>query len=235
MVQAPSRATRWRSTNAQEGPEMAAIAADEREHAAIWKRLDWACSVVRAQSSRGRRRRRPPAMSVRDESWHRAAGRSGALRAAIFGINDGLVSNLALVMGVAGASDRQPAHRARGRGRPAGRRVQHGGRRVHQHAEPAGALRAPDRARARGAAASDPRRRRTSWRRSTRPRASPATRPSSSPCASCRTRSTRSTRRSARSSGLDPDELGLAVGRGVATPSSRSALGRGHPAGRRSS
>lgn len=30
-------------------------------------------------------------------------GRSGALRAAIFGVNDGLVSNLALIMGVAGA------------------------------------------------------------------------------------------------------------------------------------
>jgi VIT1/CCC1 family predicted Fe2+/Mn2+ transporter len=32
-----------------------------------------------------------------------AGGRSGALRAAIFGANDGLVSNLALIMGVAGA------------------------------------------------------------------------------------------------------------------------------------
>lgn len=33
----------------------------------------------------------------------RAGGRSGALRAAIFGANDGLVSNLSLIMGVAGA------------------------------------------------------------------------------------------------------------------------------------
>jgi VIT1/CCC1 family predicted Fe2+/Mn2+ transporter len=33
----------------------------------------------------------------------RASGRSGALRAAIFGINDGLVSNLSLIFGVAGA------------------------------------------------------------------------------------------------------------------------------------
>lgn len=32
-------------------------------------------------------------------------GKSGALRAAIFGANDGLVSNLALIMGVAGATD----------------------------------------------------------------------------------------------------------------------------------
>src|SRR6266498_3664617 len=34
----------------------------------------------------------------------RAGGKSGALRAAIFGANDGLVSNLSLIMGVAGAS-----------------------------------------------------------------------------------------------------------------------------------
>ncbi|HEX5825059.1 MAG TPA: VIT1/CCC1 transporter family protein, partial [Candidatus Limnocylindrales bacterium] len=37
------------------------------------------------------------------ERWHRS-GRSGTLRAVIFGVSDGLVSNLALVMGVAGAS-----------------------------------------------------------------------------------------------------------------------------------
>ena len=38
------------------------------------------------------------------EQWHRAAsGNSGTLRAAIFGVNDGLVSNTSLVMGVAGA------------------------------------------------------------------------------------------------------------------------------------
>jgi len=39
---------------------------------------------------------------ARRERWHRS-GRQGSLRAAIFGMNDGLVSNLALVMGVAGA------------------------------------------------------------------------------------------------------------------------------------
>lgn len=36
------------------------------------------------------------------ERWHRSAG-GGSLRAGIFGLNDGLVSNLSLVMGVAGA------------------------------------------------------------------------------------------------------------------------------------
>lgn len=36
-------------------------------------------------------------------SEQRTGGRSGALRAAIFGVNDGLVSNLSLIFGVAGA------------------------------------------------------------------------------------------------------------------------------------
>lgn len=40
---------------------------------------------------------------MRGERWHRGDA-SGALRAAIFGVNDGLVSNLSLVMGVVGAN-----------------------------------------------------------------------------------------------------------------------------------
>jgi VIT1/CCC1 family predicted Fe2+/Mn2+ transporter len=36
------------------------------------------------------------------EGWHRRSG-SGSLRAAVFGVSDGLVSNLGLVMGLAGA------------------------------------------------------------------------------------------------------------------------------------
>jgi VIT1/CCC1 family predicted Fe2+/Mn2+ transporter len=43
------------------------------------------------------------------ERWHRSGGRSGTLRAVIFGVSDGLVSNLALVMGVAGASAQNPS------------------------------------------------------------------------------------------------------------------------------
>jgi VIT1/CCC1 family predicted Fe2+/Mn2+ transporter len=43
----------------------------------------------------------PPA--VAEESWHRAASGGGALRAAVFGVNDGLVSNASLILGVAGA------------------------------------------------------------------------------------------------------------------------------------
>jgi VIT1/CCC1 family predicted Fe2+/Mn2+ transporter len=73
-------------------PETASIAADEREHAEIWQRL------ADAKSSP-----QPSRTKARDEAWHKG-GRSGTLRAAVFGANDGLVSNLSLVMGVAGAA-----------------------------------------------------------------------------------------------------------------------------------
>jgi len=143
--------------DAQEAhPAIAAIAADEREHAEIWKQLDGdatapggaksdlaapaagatgpaadattpaagtpAAAPLRVPPGRGARRAsatalvtaaaHPPvgagdgssADSVtRGETWHRSA-RSGTLRAIIFGVSDGLVSNLSLVMGVAGAS-----------------------------------------------------------------------------------------------------------------------------------
>ena len=48
--------------------------------------------------------RAAPEQITRGEGWHRSA-RSGTLRAVIFGVSDGLVSNLSLVMGVAGASN----------------------------------------------------------------------------------------------------------------------------------
>lgn len=77
----------------------ASMSADEREHAKTFRRL----------------RDHAPATSVIDrgvisadggvnfgETWHRV-DTSGAIRAAIFGISDGLVSNTALVMGFAGS------------------------------------------------------------------------------------------------------------------------------------
>jgi len=99
---------------AQSSPEVASIAADEREHAEIWKRLsarevagDGARSEIGAAAERHGRDhaqvRRRASQIASSERWHRA-GRSGTLRAVIFGVSDGLVSNLALVMGVAGAS-----------------------------------------------------------------------------------------------------------------------------------
>jgi vacuolar iron transporter family protein len=79
--------------DSQSSPEVEAIAADEREHAEIWRKL-----------------KDPDYHPDRDiatrERWHRS-GRSGTLRAVIFGVSDGLVSNLALVMGVAGAAGEQ--------------------------------------------------------------------------------------------------------------------------------
>jgi VIT1/CCC1 family predicted Fe2+/Mn2+ transporter/rubrerythrin len=88
---------------AQASPEVEAIAADEREHAAIWVRLGAPAADF------GSRVRPVPARAsdiAATERWHRAS-RSGTLRAVIFGVSDGLVSNLALVMGIAGASSGQ--------------------------------------------------------------------------------------------------------------------------------
>jgi VIT1/CCC1 family predicted Fe2+/Mn2+ transporter len=99
---------------AQASPEVASIAADEREHAEIWKRLTAengrdamaataAAAVASAPHGDHAKARLAANQIASSERWHRA-GRSGTLRAIIFGVSDGLVSNLALVMGVAGAS-----------------------------------------------------------------------------------------------------------------------------------
>jgi len=100
-------------------PEVAAIAADEREHAVIWDQLkagkDVAAIAGAAVAATPRdgvaiaRTARSAAEIGRRETWHKAGGRSGTLRAVIFGVSDGLVSNLSLVMGVAGASAGNPS------------------------------------------------------------------------------------------------------------------------------
>jgi vacuolar iron transporter family protein len=90
---------------AQADPAVASIAADERQHAEIWQRLDAGLPGLAADAD-GNASLSTTAVGVpprAEESWHRA-GRTGTLRAAIFGANDGLVSNLSLVMGVAGAA-----------------------------------------------------------------------------------------------------------------------------------
>jgi vacuolar iron transporter family protein len=68
----------------------AAMAIDERSHARVLTRL---------RESRGSD---DPRSIQRRERWHRG-DRSGALRAAVFGVNDVLVSNTSLVMGFAGS------------------------------------------------------------------------------------------------------------------------------------
>jgi VIT1/CCC1 family predicted Fe2+/Mn2+ transporter/rubrerythrin len=93
-------------------PEVAAIAADEREHAEIWDRLKVGGAASGAAEP-GRdgvaiaRRARSAAEVGQREGWHRT-GRSGTLRAVIFGVSDGLVSNLSLVMGVTAAAASNP-------------------------------------------------------------------------------------------------------------------------------
>ncbi len=67
-----------------------AIAPDEREHRKEMSRLE-----------RGEVVQPVEAISHR-EGWHRTGG-GGTLRASVFGVSDGLVSNSALVMGFAGA------------------------------------------------------------------------------------------------------------------------------------
>jgi VIT1/CCC1 family predicted Fe2+/Mn2+ transporter len=69
-------------------PEAEGLPAEERAHS----RTLWAMSG----GSSG------PAAIIGTERWH-FTSRSGSLRAAVFGVNDGLVSNFSLVMGFAGA------------------------------------------------------------------------------------------------------------------------------------
>ena len=70
--------------------EASALAEEERSHRAVL-----------AGMGEGQPQGARSLIAVR-ERWHRG-GRGGAIRAAIFGMNDGLVSNLSLVLGVAGA------------------------------------------------------------------------------------------------------------------------------------
>ena len=81
--------------------EVGEIAADEAKHADIWRELD----AGRGDGHRaGESAHRAALVETKArEPWHRA-GNSGTLRATIFGVSDGLVSNAALVMGIAGAT-----------------------------------------------------------------------------------------------------------------------------------
>ncbi len=69
-------------------PEAAGLPAEERAHSRTLQAM--VPSLTGREAIAGR------------ERWHRG-GHGGSLRAAVFGVNDGLVSNLSLIMGVAGA------------------------------------------------------------------------------------------------------------------------------------
>src|SRR5205823_1520680 len=80
------------------GPMLAALS-PERDAPQSWDR---AADLPRAPA--GAPIVPPQDLIAGREQWHRIGGSSStSLRAAIFGVNDGLVSNLSLVMGVAGA------------------------------------------------------------------------------------------------------------------------------------
>jgi VIT1/CCC1 family predicted Fe2+/Mn2+ transporter len=75
-------------------PEAQDFVADEREHARTMVDLAGSGPADAGATTD---------MILRRERWHRGRDGGGSLRAAIFGVEDGLVSNLSLVMGVAGA------------------------------------------------------------------------------------------------------------------------------------
>src|SRR5262245_59596721 len=71
------------------------------QHRETKERLPTLTSFVRRM--RGSRMTMVPHPGPTDGDEQPVGGKSGALRAAIFGVNDGLVSNLSLIFGVAGA------------------------------------------------------------------------------------------------------------------------------------
>jgi VIT1/CCC1 family predicted Fe2+/Mn2+ transporter len=74
-----------------QGGDAAPIADEEREHRRTL------VGMTRGQPTDAR-----DLIAIR-ERWHRSSSSAGSIRAAIFGMNDGLVSNLSLILGVAGA------------------------------------------------------------------------------------------------------------------------------------
>ncbi|MBI5545870.1 MAG: hypothetical protein HY901_18430, partial [Deltaproteobacteria bacterium] len=80
---------------ARQGAEAADLVREEREHREV-------LTGMRAVSSGAADENAASSLIVNRERWHKG-GRSGLIRAAVFGMNDGLVSNLSLVLGVAAA------------------------------------------------------------------------------------------------------------------------------------
>jgi VIT1/CCC1 family predicted Fe2+/Mn2+ transporter len=74
-----------------QGGEATAIADEERAHRRT------VAAMGRGEPTEARE------LIATRERWHRSSRAAGSIRAAIFGMNDGLVSNLSLILGVAGA------------------------------------------------------------------------------------------------------------------------------------
>lgn len=71
-------------------PEARDLAREERSHSRVLREMADGADPLEA---------------LRGEKWHRFNYGGGNLRAAVLGVNDGLVSNFSLVMGVAGGTD----------------------------------------------------------------------------------------------------------------------------------
>ncbi len=93
LIERSERADAGKYDNDPDAPT--AMAADERSHA-------------RRLAHLGEGRPSPRDAIARREGWHRS-DRSGALRAGVFGVSDGLVSNTSLVMGFAGSGSSRSA------------------------------------------------------------------------------------------------------------------------------
>ena len=74
-----------------QGGDAVAIADEEREHRRTL------VGMSRGQPTDARE------LIATRERWHRSSSAAGSIRAAIFGMNDGLLSNLSLILGVSGA------------------------------------------------------------------------------------------------------------------------------------
>ena len=85
----------------QEPEALASMPADEREHAKVFGQMLKGSETESSYTTSDHQIASDANGGI--EPWH-TVDKSGSVRAAIFGISDGLVSNTALVMGFAGAS-----------------------------------------------------------------------------------------------------------------------------------
>jgi vacuolar iron transporter family protein len=84
-------------------PDATDFVPDERGHARMLAAMTDGTSTAAPAAAAPRSSDDASSTILGRERWHRR-DRGGSLRAAVFGVNDGLVSNLSLVIGVAGAN-----------------------------------------------------------------------------------------------------------------------------------
>jgi VIT1/CCC1 family predicted Fe2+/Mn2+ transporter len=84
-------------------PDAIDFVPEERGHARMLAAMTDASVTVSSEAASPLTAEDATSVILGRERWHRR-DRGGSLRAAVFGVNDGLVSNLSLVIGVAGAN-----------------------------------------------------------------------------------------------------------------------------------